>query len=168
MPSDSPVSVVSPSTQGDVPHSDAHPAPSRSHVRRAALWFGLLGGPLAWSVQTLVNLPVTSHGCFPRLIPLGTPITGGMRGIAFVVSVAALITVVAAAAIAWGSWLRTRDERQGDTGGAAHHGAEQALLETGEGRTRFMALAGVLTSLLFLVASLVHAAAIFLVAPCGV
>ena len=146
---------------------DSHPAPSRARVRRAALWFGLLGGPIAWSVQTLINLPVASHGCFPRLTPLDAPITGAMRGIAFVVSLAALAIGLAAAAVAWRSWRHTRDEQQSGTGNARQHGAEHALLETGEGRTRFMALAGVLTSVTFLVASAIHAAAIFLVLPCG-
>jgi hypothetical protein len=145
----------------------AHPAPARSHVALSALWFGLFGGPAAWSIQTLVNLPVASHGCFPRLEPLSLPIVGGLRGIAFAVSVLALIVCAAALATSARSWSQTRHEHQRATGSASEHDPSQALAETGEGRTRFMALSGVLLSLTFLLMSLVHTAALFLVRPCG-
>ena len=143
-----------------------HPAPSRGHIALPALWFGLFGGPVAWSVQTLVNLPVASHGCYPTLSPLEAPITG-VRGIAFFVSLLALVVCVAAAAVSFRSWLRLRGEHQQGSGRGSEHTPAAALAETGEGRTRFMALCGVLTSLTFLVLSLVHTAAIFLVSPCA-
>jgi hypothetical protein len=144
-----------------------HPAPARVHVGLPALWFGLYGGPLAWSVQTLVNLPVAAHACYPRLEPLASPISGGLRGTVTLVSVAALAVCVAAVVVALRSWSRTRDEHQSGAGSAREHAPATALAETGEGRTRFMALAGVLASVTFLVVSLVHMASIFLVSPCG-
>jgi hypothetical protein len=144
-----------------------HPAPARGHVALAALWFGLFGGPAAWSIQTLINLPVASHGCFPRLSPLSIPVTGGLRGIAFTVSILALLVCSAALATSFRSWSRTRHEQQDATGDARAHGPAQALAETGEGRTRFMALSGVLLSVTFLLVSLVHTAALFMVSPCG-
>lgn len=143
-----------------------HPAPHRARIALPALWFGLFGGPVAWSIQTLVNLPVASHGCYPALAPLAAPITG-VRGIAFGVSLLALVVCVAAAAVSFRSWLRLRGEHQQGTGRGSAHTPAAALAETGEGRTRFMALCGVLTSLTFLVASLMHTAAIFLVLPCA-
>ena len=146
--------------------ASAHPAPARAQVRVSALAFGLFGAPAAWSVQTLVNLPVASHACFPNLAPLAAPTTA-VRGVAFAVSVAALVVCAAAAAVAWRAWTRTRGEHQDRSGRGARHGPEEALLETGEGRTRFLALAGVLTSLTFLLVSAVHTAAVFLVPPCG-
>jgi hypothetical protein len=148
-------------------HSGApHPAPSRARIALPALWFGLFGGPVAWSIQTLVNLPVASHGCYPTLSPLEAPITG-VRGIAFFVSLLALAVCVAAAVVAFRGWVRLRGEHQEGSGRAREHTPAAALAETGEGRTRFMALCGVLTSLTFLVVSLVHTAAIFLVSPCA-
>ena len=143
----------------------AHPAPARGRAGVGALAFGLFGGPAAWAVQTLVNLPVASHACFPNLTPLDAP-TFGVRGVAFGVSVAAIAVCVAAAAVAWRAWTRTREEHQAGSGRGAAHGAETALLETGEGRTRFLALAGVLTSGTFCLVSVVHAATVFLVPPC--
>ena len=142
-----------------------HPAPARAHVALPALWFGLFGGPVAWSIQTLVNLPIASHGCFPRLSPLESPITA-VRGIAFFVSLLALAVCVAAATVAFRSWSRLRREHQEGAGRGREHPPAAALAETGEGRTRFMALCGILTSLTFLVVSLVHTAAVFLVSPC--
>jgi len=145
--------------------SVGHPAPERGHVALPALWFGIFGAPAAWSVQTLVNLSVASHACYPRLFPLTAPITSA-RGIVFAVSLFALVTCLAALAVATRSWRRTRGEHHAATGRAREHDRGTAALETGEGRTRFMALSGVLTSLLFLVASLVHTASVFLVRPC--
>ena len=144
-----------------------HPAPARGTVRTGALWFGLFGGPLAWSVQTLVNLPVASHGCFPRLQPLAYPVTS-VRGIAFAVSLFALVVNIAAAFVAFRAWARTRGEHHGAAGKGSRHSPETAALETGEGRTRFMALAGVLTSITFLLLSGVHAASPFLVGACAI
>jgi hypothetical protein len=145
----------------------AHPAPARTHVALSALWFGLYGGPLAWSVQTLVNLPVAAHGCFPRLRPLTAPVVSGLQGIVLSVSILALLTCVAAGLVALRSWSRTRGEHQPGAGAARSRAPANALAETGEGRTRFMALAGVLTSCTFLVVSLIHLMSLFLVSPCA-
>jgi hypothetical protein len=145
-----------------------HPAPQRERSSPAALWFGLLGAPAAWSVQTLVNLPVASHSCFPRIYPLATPAFGGTRGIVLLVSLAALATCSAAAVVAWRSWQRTREEQQEGSGRGREHQSGAALLETGEGRTRFMALAGVMTSVVFFLVSAAHAATLLFVSPCGV
>jgi hypothetical protein len=144
----------------------SHPAPARARVSARALWFGLAGGFVAWSVQTITNLSLASHACYPRLFPLAAPVVGGLRGIAFGVSIVALIVCAAAAATAWRSWAATRDEHQEGSGAGKTHAPAHAALETGEGRTRFMALAGVLTSTTFLLVSLVHAASLFLVMPC--
>ena len=143
----------------------AHPAPARANISRATLWYGLVAGPAAWSVQTLVNLPVSSHFCFPRLEPLSSPQIG-VRGSTFVVSIAALIVCLTAVAVSTRTWLRTRGEHHEASGKGSAHQPATALLETGEGRTRFMALSGMLASTTFLIASLVHTAAIFLVFPC--
>jgi hypothetical protein len=144
-----------------------HPAPARGAVPLWTLWFGLLGGPLGWSAQALVNTSIASHGCFPQLFPLRTPGTGGMRGILFAVSVAAIGLAVAALVMSWSTWRRTSGEHQQRSGTAEGHRDSTAALETGEGRTRFMALSGVLTSVTFLIVILAHTAAVFVVIPCA-
>src|SRR5919107_1145218 len=108
--------IVPSDGQPPATHPAAHPAPARGHVSLAALWFGLAGAPAAWSVLTLVNLPLASHGCFPRLYPLAAPVTGGLRGLAAVVGFAALAVCVAATAVSWSMWRRTRGEHQQGSG----------------------------------------------------
>ena len=153
----------------DMARSEAgHPAPARGSVATWTLWFGFLGAPLGWTLQTLANTAVASHGCYPQLFPLAEPITGGMRGILFVISIVAIIAGVAALAVSFSTWRRTSSEHQEKSGAAARqHGESSAALETGEGRTRFMALSGVLTSIVFLIVILAHTAAVFVVIPCG-
>jgi len=145
----------------------SHPAPDRVRVSLPALWFGIFGGPFAWSLQTLVNLPVASHGCFPRLEPLDHPVIGNVSGITFIVSLFAVLACLAATSVSARTWSRTRGEHQESAGSGRHHDAATALAETGEGRTRFMALSGILASLTFLVLTIVQAASIFLVSPCA-
>ena len=149
------------------PSSDPHPAPARHQAPLSVLWFGFLGAPAAWSVQMVVNLAVAAHACYPRLTPLQSPAVAGLRGIAFGVSLAALIVCLASTAVAWRTWWRTRDEHQARSGRAQEHNPGTALAETGEGRTRFMALSGVLASIMFLIGTIVSLATILLVSPCG-
>jgi hypothetical protein len=80
------------------------------------LWFGLLGAPAAWAIQTLVNLPISAHACFPRIFPLAVPAAGALRGILFVVCIAAIIVGVAALWAAVRGWQRTREEHQSGSG----------------------------------------------------
>jgi len=144
-----------------------HPAPARGHVALGALWFGLFGGPAAWTVQTLVDLPLASHACFPRLEPLATPVLHGLQGIVLAVSIAAVLISLAATLVAWRSWSRTRAEQQQGAGKGSDHDHPSALLETGEGRTRFMALSGLLLSVTFVLVTAAQLATVLLVAPCG-
>jgi hypothetical protein len=138
----------------------AHPAPARHRASLAALWFGLFGAPAAWSVQMLADYSTNAHGCYPRLYPLPSPTMGAARMtlVLSLVSAAAVLIGIAALVVALRSYMATRPEWRG----VAHE-----LLEVGEGRTRFMALSGVMLSALFLLASLVHAASVLLLAECS-
>jgi hypothetical protein len=139
-------------------HSAAHPAPAEHRVALAALWFGLFGAPTIWSIQLMLNYALVAHACYPASEPLSAPVFGGVRGTVIAASVVALAIALGAAATAWRSWRATRQE---------HRGGEAALLEVGEGRTRFMALAGMMTSATFLLVILAHAATLLFVAPCA-
>lgn len=137
----------------------SHPAPARGEVGLGALWFGLFGAPGAWSVQLLVDYAVAAHTCFPRLYPLAIPTIGhgGLRATTVVVSVVFLAIGVLAGLTALRSWRATRHE----TGGHGHW-----ALDTGEGRTRFMAMSGLITSAIFVIAMLVNTASALTVSPC--
>lgn len=151
----------------DQARGSAHPAPARNDVSQGLLWFGLLGAPAAWTVQTLVDLAVASHGCYPQLFPLQSPVLAGLRGIVITVSLAALIVCIVAGSAAVRTWGRTRHEHQRGSGAGEQHGPAAALLETGEGRTRFLALSGLMTSVVFTIAVLAHMVSIFIVGPCA-
>lgn len=137
----------------------AHPSPGREAVGLTALWFGLTGGAAAWSVLTIVVYAIAAQSCYPRMEPLSAPSMGSVKLpiVLLIISCAAIILAVAAGATSIRNWRRTNDETGGDT-----HWA----LETGEGRTRFMAVSSVMTSAVFLLAILVDIAAVVWVRPC--
>jgi len=114
------------------------------------IWFGIFGGPAAWSLQTIANYAVFAHFCYPGDVPLRSATIDGVRAIGLVVSVVALAVTLAALAASVRAWRETQ-----------HHGGEEReareLLEVGEGRARFMAFAGILVSVLFTYAVLMIA-----------
>ena len=135
-----------------------HPAPRRHLASLAVLWFGFFGAPLAWSVQELVNTPVVAHACYPRTEPLRSPLFPGASAFAVAVSVVTALAALAALLTALRTW---RTVRRG------HEHEESALLEVGEGRTRFMALAGILLGVVFLLGIVMHTIPILMLPPCG-
>lgn len=136
-----------------------HPAPARNSVGLLPLWFGLFGAAAAWSVQEIVDYSIAAHTCYPRLYPLDAPTVGrgALWGITIAVSVAMLAVGIAAGLSAVHAWRQTREETGGHSSWA---------LDTGEGRTRFMAMSGLLTSVVFVLGMLVHTATILSVSPC--
>ena len=142
---------------GDV---GAHPAPLRHVVSLRAIWFGILGAPAAWSAQLLVSYAVTAHRCFPRLYAFAEPERGAqeLRAILLTLFVVGLVVAVFALLTAISSSRATTRETGGDT-----HNA----LDIGEGRTRFMALGGILISSVFVLAMLAQGALVLSVQPCS-
>jgi hypothetical protein len=140
------------------PSPTGHPAPHRSRVRLLALLFGLAAAPLAWNLQVLISSALSGFVCYPHAAPLAAPLFPGSRPIIFAVDLAGILIALIAGFVSWQSWRATSAERPG----SFHH-----LLELGEGRTRFMASAGMLTSLLFLIALSFGLAVSFLVPSCG-
>ena len=143
---------------GALPAAEAHPAPRRHLASRAALWFGFFGAPFAWSLQELVNTPVVGHACFPRAEPLRAPAFHATVPFAIAVSAVTAALALAALLAALHTWRAVQ---------RGHEGEEPALLEVGEGRVRFMALAGILLGGVFLLGIVMHAIPLFIVPPCG-
>lgn len=146
------------SSGSSAPERQPHPSPHRHRVLRWALWFGLLGAPMAWSLQELVNVSLAGHACYPHDVPLAMPLWPVLGNVAGWVDAVAVIVCIAAGLVAWTSWRRSRNEGPGD----AHQ-----LLGGGDGRTRFMAMAGIMTSVLFLIGTALAALNLVAVAPCG-
>ncbi len=136
----------------------SHPSPHRHRVSRWSIWFGLLGAPLAWCLQELVNVSLAGYACYPHDVPLALPLWPHLTSISMWVEIVALVVCIAAFIVAFSNWRRTRDEKPGD----AHR-----LLGSGDGRTRFMAMTGILTSVLFFVATGLATFNLAGVPPCG-
>ena len=135
----------------------AHPAPRRSAVPQWRLWFGLFGGPAAWSVQTIVAYALNAHACFPRDVPLANPTFDPVRVVTAAAMIALLMISLASLWVAYHAWRHTRN------GGLGEH---REVLEVGEGRTRFMAFAGVLLSSIFAFGILMNAIPIVALPAC--
>ena len=147
---------ASPTTSG--PEQGVHPSPHRDRVSPWAMWFCILGAPVAWSVQQLVNAPLFAHGCYPKDVPLASPIWTNAGGVALSVELIAMVVCVVAGLVAWRNWGRTRAEKEG----SGHH-----LMEAGDGRSRFMAMVGLICSGLFLLATIFATGLLYMVQPCN-
>jgi hypothetical protein len=90
-----------------------------------ALWAGVLLAPAAW----LLNLQV-GYALVPRQCASNNTLPGHL------VHAVCLLLALSGALVAWRAWQEAGRDWPGDQGGP-------------EGRTRFMAAVGVLTSLLF-------------------
>ena len=127
-----------------------HPAPHRHRVALAPIAFGLTGAPLAWLALSLVNYGLASQTCVLGRAEGTWAILGAADLLGFGLSLGALWAAYAA-------WRRT---------GSEQGGGQQRTLEVGEGRTRFLALCGIVTSLGFAVGILFAFLPILLVPIC--
>ena len=131
-----------------------HPAPHRGRV---ALWesvLGLAGGPLAWLVQLAAGYALAAKPCFagPDPVPAGES-----RIWVILLYLACLLAALAGGFLSLRLWRRTRDEKSGTA---------NELLEVGHGRTRFLALWGVLLGFGFAGVILLNGFALLGVPPC--
>ena len=94
------------------------------------LWFGVFGGPAAWSLQTLIGSELDEMACSP-----GAGAAGLVEPVVLVVTAVSFAITVLAGAMSW-RCLRAASGRD-DTIGR---------------RASWMARAGVLTSLFFMIA----------------
>jgi hypothetical protein len=137
-----------------------HPAPKRHAVRLHESFFALFGGPLAWFVQLNVGFALASQPCFRdgerMLAPRFNPDWTWTAMIA--ATVIACVIGLLAALISWRAYVRTLDE---GAGGHRH------VLEVGSGRTRFLALWGVVLGAGAALATGLTAVAFFVLPRCA-
>lgn len=126
----------------------------------AALWFGLLGAHVAWSVQELVMYAVLSHACFPRSRPLVSPIFDATWTTSIVVGVAMLLAAVASVWTSWRQWGRYRPETAASW--------RDALQRADDARAyRYMAFWGVAAGGAFLLMIVLNLVTLFVLPTCG-
>jgi hypothetical protein len=121
-----------------------HPAPDRDKARLGSLSFGLAAPPLAWSVQSIVGYWMSTRACYPGDTPRIAPAFSGLREMLLATNGLALLIGVVALSIAYRNWRATRRETGGES---------TELIEEGEGRTRFLAMCGILVAAGFFVAT---------------
>jgi hypothetical protein len=148
---------MNPPTAAPPASMDEHPAPHRERIALWSLWLGIFLAPAGWFVQLTVDTFAISQGCFPKDQPLGAPITA-FAPFVHGADLFALVLGVVAALVALSNWRKTREEKPG----RGHH-----LIESGDGRTRFMSMSGMLVSGMVLVAVVYTVLSHFALTGCG-
>lgn len=123
------------------------------------LWllFGCSAAPLFWLGQLMLGYGVTAYICYPGDHPQTLAQSGPLFVALVAFDIVALAACAAGAAVSWSAWQRTKHEESGQ-----HHHA----LQIGEGRSRFLALWGLMSSLWFFAAVLFTAIASVTVPTC--
>lgn len=121
-------------------------------VGLGALWFGLLAGPLVWSLLSIANYALDAQSCRPAEMELAQPVFAGVRPLAGILTLIGVAIVVGALVVAVRSWKRSRDA-------SAPHDAVWS-------RVHFMALAGIITSAVFLEAIVLHGIGVIVIPAC--
>ena len=131
----------------------------RNSVSIGALWFGLLGGPVAWTLQLFVDYPLVAHYCFPDAARRIEPMIDSLHLLVIVTSAIALLVALLALTTAVRSWRAS---------GASLDNARSDSTDAAPplGRVRFMAMGGILASSLTIVGIVLHGGFILMIAPC--
>jgi hypothetical protein len=137
--------------------SQGHPSAARGATRVGALLYGLIAAPCAWIAAQVTSSTLAQAACFPQYAPRDVPAFPGLHLLHAAALVLALAVCASGGFVAYGAWRRTRGE---------HRGGGGTLLDIGEGRSRFMALAGMMTSAGFLIGTLFSVPAALLVPAC--
>jgi hypothetical protein len=119
----------------------SHPGPDRRKVGFWALMFGCCAAPIFWIGQMTLGYWMSAEVCYGGDHPTVTNAPGMLHLALLTFDAIAILAALAGGVVSWLSWRATRQEKKG--------GANQAL-HTGEGRARFMALWGIMSSLWFL------------------
>jgi hypothetical protein len=118
-----------------------HPAPHRDKVSFWALMFGCCAAPIFWLGQLTLGYWISAQVCYGSDHPTVTDAPGTLYSALIVFDAVAIVFAILGGIVSWMSWNATQGEKKG--------GAHEAL-HTGEGRARFMALWGIMSSLWFL------------------
>jgi hypothetical protein len=128
-------------------------------VALARLWFGLVAGPLAWTIAELLGYLLVARRCDQWRVGLGSYAVSSARWASGVLTMLALAATAAALVVAWRAYRSAeaalRREAPDEARALLESGAHDLAPHPGAaapawGRARFMALAGVVTSALLL------------------
>ncbi|MBV8755207.1 MAG: hypothetical protein JO328_20335 [Hyphomicrobiales bacterium] len=134
-----------------------HPAPRRHEVGLWILLAALFAVPTIWGLRLVLNFALASYFCFPGTVR-HYALPGWTWPTLLGVDLVALAVAVLAALASWRNWQRTRDEAAA---------SDAPVIELGEGRTRFLALWGLMTGVGFAVAIGFDLLALWIVPVCA-
>jgi hypothetical protein len=142
------------------------PGPYGGPVSFAALAFGLAGGPMAWAVELNVGYGLASWPCFPGDHRMLQPLYGYGWSWPAMIAILFAATFIALVAL-WVSWRSFQKTSPMGLPGRADPQRQDGHLDTGTGRTRFLALWGLVFSGGFALAALATGVAYLTVPRCG-
>jgi hypothetical protein len=145
---------------GIASHGEDHEESSARTVAPRRLWFGLFGAPAAWSIHAVAATAINGYGCitWPGEQPPSGRQLGSVVGVALIlVSLVLLLTALAALLTSFLNWSEAHSHAAGE---------EAELLEGGEGRIRFMAMAGILLGMIFSLLIAFNTVAVFAAPQC--
>lgn len=137
-----------------------HCASYHSSMSTYRILLALLGAPIAWVTQMSLSETLAAYGCYPHQVPLSAPLWVDLPAILAAISMICLSAGLISGYVAWGSWRRTSHRFAGtETAGS--------VFEVDGGQTRFLAILGIMSSFVFIVAILFTGCAVLLVPLCS-
>jgi hypothetical protein len=121
--------------------SATHPSPHRHRISFAALMFGMMAAPFFWLGQLMLGYGVSAAACYGSDHPTTIASATALRSALIMFDTIAIIAAIAGGIVSYMSWRGVRNEKEG---------SPRQALEIGDGRARFMALWGIMSSLWFL------------------
>ena len=130
-----------------------HPAPDRGRIGLGLLMFALSGAPIAWALQLLTGSSIAGLACLsPHGVAVETARIDWGNPVMIAVNIAALALAGLALVASIVILRRTGHESEG---------GHDSVMDAGEGRSRYIGIWGLWTSLLFIIAIAVNTISIF-------
>jgi hypothetical protein len=124
-----------------------HPAPHRDRISIGLLMLGVLGAPLAWTLQFLLLYGFASELCRVDQAP-----PSWAHWLLPFVNLAGLAGAALVLGLSFAHLRATRGEHDDQVGG---------MIDAGEGRTRFLAIWGIWIGILFMLAIAFNTISVF-------
>jgi hypothetical protein len=140
--------------------TDAMSPRSRERTGIPLLLLGLFGVPLIWGIRLVANFALASHFCFPGdLRRHALPESLGWVWPAMIgINALSILAAIAVALVCYRSWRTASDESGG---------ARSGLMQSGEGRTRFLSIWGLLVAIMFILAAAFDLVALWILPVCA-
>jgi hypothetical protein len=134
------------------------PEPAHGRGSMIRIWTGIFGAPIAWLAQFSLSEPFAAHACYPYQTPLAAPIWTELPEILTAINIACFAVALLSGFIAWTSWRQYGRKPLVEKG---------SIIRASEGRNRFLIKLSLMSSFIFIVATLFNICAVLLVTPCS-